>query len=286
MLKREATMPGHGNHWEALYDLDTYVNEVLVRDAREARLVDRHPCVDVANGADRTEEVFCLRWGGERLAHDILVVSDSRKGSRFFYSSYPVLLDGLRCTVTLDHFEPWEHGIEAWMCGYVGAKSGLIWFFDTRYYAGSAIHRPGDRVEVSLAGLAYFLRPIRVRSFEVQDGELWEMARQQRLEQGETEAEASRPVEIHLTGAAILLPFARGLCDEAEFQGVIDAIDMFEHDGQKIYRLEIVVMRPDDEDFPLPVFVSERGLDGYVPRLGDDVEGVLWLQGQILGPAA
>lgn len=279
-------MPGHGNHWEVLYDLDTYTNEVLIRDVQESRLVDRHPCVDVANGSDRTEEVFCLRWGGDRLARDTLVVSDSRKGSRFFFSAYPVLLDGLRYTITLDRFEPWEHGIEAWVRGHVGTASASIRFFDTRYYAGSAIHQPGDRIDVSLAGLAYFLRPVQVRSFEIKEGRLWEMERQRRLEQGEIEEEASRPVEIHMTGAAVFLLFKGGQCDEAQFQGVIDAVDMFEHDGQTIYRLEMVVMRPDDKDFRLPVFVSERGLDGYVPRLGDDVEGILWLQGQILGPAA
>ena len=52
-----------------------------------------------------------------------------------------------------------------------------------------------------------------------------------------------------------------------------------------IYRLEMVVMRPDDQSFRLPVFASERALDGYVPQLGEDVEGMLWLQGSLLGAA-
>jgi hypothetical protein len=47
----------------------------------------------------------------------------------------------------------------------------------------------------------------------------------------------------------------------------------------------MIVMRPDDNEFRLPVFVSEYALEGYVPRLGEDVEGVLWLQGQIIGLA-
>ena len=85
-----------------------------------------------------------------------------------------------------------------------------------------------------------------------------------------------------MTGAAIFLP--RGsdgdARDDAQFQGVIEAIDTFEHDGQKVYRLEMVLMRPEDEEFRMPVYASERALDGYVPRLGEDVEGVMWVQGR------
>lgn len=114
---------------------------------------------------------------------------------------------------------------------------------------------------------------------------MWQMERERRLKEGETEAEASRPVEIHMTGASIFLPKGgEENPDDAQFQGVIDALDSFEHDGQRIYRMEMVVMRPDDEEFRIAVFASEYVLDGYVPRLGEDVEGILWLQGRVIRP--
>lgn len=112
---------------------------------------------------------------------------------------------------------------------------------------------------------------------------MWEMERERRLKEGKSEKEACQPVEIHMTGASIFLP--RGgdeNPDDAQFQGVIDALDSFEHDGQRVYRMEMVVMRPDDEEFRIAVFASEHVLDGYVPRLGEDVEGILWLQGRII----
>lgn len=56
-------MPGHGSHWEALYDLDEYAREKLPRDWREGRLICRAPCMDVVNGSERLEEVACLRYG-------------------------------------------------------------------------------------------------------------------------------------------------------------------------------------------------------------------------------
>jgi hypothetical protein len=38
------------------------------------------------------------------------------------------------------------------------------------------------------------------------------------------------------------------------------------------------------KNFAVAVFASEHVLDGYVPRLGEDVEGILWLQGRVIGP--
>lgn len=272
-------MPGHGDHWEALYFLDDYVKNKLPRDVQNGSLVCSADCVDVEGGTDRTEQVTCFRWGNNPIANQSLVVSNSAKGANIFFSAYPVLLDGIKTKVTITKIEPWEYGIEGWIHGKVCKEGANICFFDTMYFAGSAALKKGDVVEYDLAGLAYLLRPVQRRTFEIDQGPLWEMTKKQRLEDGESPELANRPVEIHMTGAATFLPRSGDSCDEAEFQGVIESVDTVEHDGQKIYRLEIVLMRPDDEEFRVPVYASEKALNGYVPRLGEDVEGVLWLQG-------
>jgi len=259
-------------------------SEVISRDLQDSKLVSEHPCVDVVNGTDRSESVYCLRWGGDRIAHDLLVVSNAQSESREFFSAYPVALDGIRHTLELDHFAPWPYGIEAWAYGNVTQGGLPLCFFDTQYYAGSAACQPGQMLEVSLAAWAYTLQPISLRKFEIKEGPLWEMTRQRRLDDGESEDEAARAVDIHMTGASIFLPrFGKVAPDEAEYQGVISAVDTITHDGQLVYRLEMVVARPDDDAFKLAVYASEHVLDGYVPRLGEDVQGVLWLQGQIIG---
>lgn len=275
-------MPGHGNHWETLYDVDEYVADKLPRDIKDSKLVCQHPCMDVQSKSERSEEVACLRFGTNRLANQILVVSDTPNASRFLFSGYPVALDGVVQTVTVDRLSPWEYGIEGWVHAKA-ADTASISFFDTMYFAGSNQLAAGQKIDVSFAGLAYWLRPIQMRSFEVKEGPMWEMEKERRLKEGKSEKEACQPVEIHMTGASIFLP--RGgdeNPDDAQFQGVIDALDSFEHDGQKVYRMEMVVMRPDDEEFRIAVFASEHVLDGYVPQLGEDVEGILWLQGRVI----
>lgn len=275
-------MPGHGDHWETLYAAEDYVQSKISRDIQEGSFVGSAECVDVEDGTDRTEQVACLRWGSDRLANQILVVSNSAKQSNFLFSGYPIVLDGVPTEVTISKVEPSEYGIEGWVHGSVNREGASICYFDTMYFAGTAVLKEGDVVNYELAGLAYWLRPIQLRSFEVREGGMWEMKKQRRLEAGESLEEASRPVDVHMTGAAIFLP--RGsdgdARDDAQFQGAIEAIDSFEHDGQKIYRLEMVLMRPGDEEFRMPVYASYRALDGYVPRLGEDVEGVMWVQGR------
>ena len=72
-------------------------------------------------------------------------------------------------------------------------------------------------------------------------------------------------------------------CDDAEFAGVIDDIQSFQHGEIAMCRLEVVVLRPGDESFRLLIFVSEVVLNGYVPRLGEDVRGLMWVQGYVVG---
>lgn len=272
-------MPGHGDHWESLYSLDDYVESKLQRDIQQGTLVCSADCVDVEGGTDRTEQVMCFRWGSGKIANQSLVVTNSAKQSNVFFSAYPVILDGIESEFTVTSVEPWEFGIEGWIRGAVCQDQAKICLFDTMYFAGSSELKEGDKARFKLAGLAYVLRPIERKSFEIDKGPIWEMTKQDRLKDGESLESASRPVEISMAGAALFLQRSGDSCDEAEFQGAIDDISVVEHDLQKIYRLEMVLIRPGDDEFRLPVYASEKVLNGYEPKLGDDVEGVLWLQG-------
>jgi hypothetical protein len=276
-------MPGHGNHWCALYGDDADIEAIIVRDLEDSTLVDSFLCVDVAHGTERAEEVSCLRWGQGSVVEDTLVVTDSTQQERFLFSAYPVIREGTQHTVTVDEVDPWEYGVEAWVHVRVTAEEIPLVFFDVRYYAGSECLQPGQKIDVSLAGLAYSLEPLKQTSFEIGEGPFWEMQKQSRLDEGKSLEEAEQPVTIHLNGMAALLPGSGECCDEAEFHGVIEVITHFEHDGKTIYRLEIVLLRPGDDVFKLPVFVSEVVLNGYVPRLGEDVQGVMWIQGYLVG---
>lgn len=277
-------MPGHGNHWETLYPLDEAFQDRIARWCQEGIFVGDADCMDVLHGSNRPEAVRCLRWGGDRLTNQVLVVTDSSEPSQFLYSAYPVALDGAPLPVTVRRITPWTHGLEGWVEADVIGAGMPIHFFDNLFYAGAAHLQPGQQAEFVLAGLAYVLKPIEQQFIEVGEGALWEMERDQRLANGASPEEAAQPVRIHMAGAAIFwqLGNSEESPDDAQFQGTIEAIDSFEHDSQRAYRLELLLGRTDGE-FRLPVFAAAKVLQGYVPRLGEDVQGVLWLQGYRVG---
>jgi hypothetical protein len=276
-------MPGHGDHWSAVYGDETEIEPVIRRDLVESKLIDFYTCADIVNGTERAEEISCLRWGVDPIVEDMLVVTDSVQQNRNFVTGFPVLTKGIVHTAVVERVEPWEGGIEGWLHVNVTAEEVGLAFFDVRYYAGSASLVSGQQVNVCLAGLAYSLRPMAQTSIEVVQGAFWEMEKQRRLDEGESEDEASKPVTIMLAGMALLVPRGGEQCDDAEFSGVIEAIQTFSHAGIPMYRLELVVLRAGDDAFKLPVFVSESVLNGYVPRLGEDVQGVMWIQGHLHG---
>ena len=130
-------MSGHGNHWTALYGEDEDIATFIARDIKDGTRIDSFACVDVANETENEESVICLRWGHGAIVEDMLVVTESAKQSKFLFSGYPVLLEGIRHSVTVDRVEPWEHGIGGWLHALVTNEKIPLTFFDTRYYAGS-----------------------------------------------------------------------------------------------------------------------------------------------------
>jgi hypothetical protein len=52
--------------------------------------------------------------------------------------------------------------------------------------------------------------------------------------------------------------------------------------GQEAWRVRITVIRCDDQDMDLDVFITQRVWQGkQPPEVGADVEGHLWLQGRL-----
>jgi len=116
-------MPGHGNHWETIRDVEIYIKEELSNELQESTLVCRAPCIDVEGGTEKPEEVFCLRYGSDRFANQMLLVSNTTGNNNIFFSGYPVSLDGNKYSVTIDRIEPWQYGIEGYVHGQANPGS-------------------------------------------------------------------------------------------------------------------------------------------------------------------
>jgi hypothetical protein len=209
----------------------------------------------------------------------LLLVTDSTDRSHYVFSGYPVLLDGQRYELEVEAVRPWEYGIEGWVEGSLFGELSLG-LFDTMFFMGSAQLAVGQRVPYEIAALAYQMRPAEPMKFEIAEGPLWLWEREERLNRGETAEEASRPVEVCMEDTTIFLPNNDERCDEAYIRGLVRRYETVHHDGRKVYRVEVVVGRTDNGDLPLPTYVAERCLEGFVPRIGQAVEALVWIQGR------
>jgi len=244
-------MPGHADHWQAICGLEHYTREVVVRDYENSELIGSAACRDVFNQTRRKETVACLRRSSGRISHDLLVVTDSRRDEWVPFTAFPVLHDGQAHQVTIRAIEPWQHGIEAWIHGWLSAEKRPITWFDSHHWRDGARLRAGQTVEVCLAALAYSLQ-----SAELQP----------------------EPWPRH---DSPLLPCGgKDNPDDWLFQSTIDEIECLKHDDCDFFRLSMTFRHPGEEFISLPIFVAKQVLGGYKPHLGDKVSGALWLQGR------
>lgn len=275
-------MPGHGNHWEALYNLEEVRGSFISRMWVEGETVCRARCMDVRHETEHPEEVVCLRQGDAAIANQLLLVTDSKDNSHHVFSGYPVLLDGHRYALQVKVVRPWEYGIEGWVEGSLFGELPVS-LFDTMFFMGSDQLEQEQWVTYDIAALAYRMRLAEIMQFQITEGPLWMLEREERLGRGESPEEASRPVEVRMDDAAVFLPEGDDQCDEAYVRGVVQACKTMQHDGQTVYRVDVIVAKTDNGDFTLPVYVAERCLDGFVPEIGQPVEATVWIQGRRVG---
>jgi len=82
------------------------------------------------------------------------------------------------------------------------------------------------------------------------------------------------------------LPIDTWDADDYQFRGPVKTVTSIDDVlGQRVWRVRITVMRFEDEDADLDVFITERAWeDSEPPAVGQDIEGELWLQGRLWSP--
>jgi hypothetical protein len=135
-----------------------------------------------------------------------------------------------------------------------------------------------------LAGLAYFLEVTRPEPIFITNPETIRAMRMNRpVEEGDVDPTIDlSPIEVRMEGAAILFPREDLSPDDCEFQAPVKEIETFRMNGRDVMRLRCTVMRS-EEDIDIELYATGEALRGTRPQVGDDVRGMLWLQGHLAG---
>jgi len=225
-------------------------------------------------------EAICLSWPRRKLG--VLMVIKPSEQSNALESFFPFVGKGAEHTITINRVHVWHGGFEAQISAKLG--SNLISFFDPLYVINREWYVSGNQYQFILTGLAYSCRKAKNLTMDVR---LPEDARKAILEALGDEAEDVDIDTLHTQGMAGLLPTEEGDIDEYEFRGPVKAVEGIEMLGQPAWKLRTTVTRDleTNDDVDLDIIVTHKAWEGgKPPKVGEDIEGFLWLQGFLWMP--
>jgi hypothetical protein len=275
----------HGAHWSALSaDVESLTDERIPEILRDGTLgYQAHARVTGPDDVVRMEEVSELLHGSGPIRFMAYVATDATRadGHRVFVAAFPVCWEGTTRALCIDEVTVDDGDVEAVVTARLSAERGLLWFFDPHHFVAPARYQPGTRIEFILAGLAYILRPASFDTVEVTHADLLKTHRQRMVEKDPTiDPRTITSVPISFEQAAFMFP-RPDRPEEAEFMTTIDQVDHFECLGFRFSRIWGTFTRSEDgEPLRLPVYASPKALGEYRPKVGDRVEGAMWLQGR------
>lgn len=269
-----------GSHWDPFEEDRTAVLKRLPEMLAKAQLQKGYGQFYAAVRAVPTDwpRGAHLIWPGPE--HGVTVTLRSEKTANMVTSIYPCIGGASEVSVRIDRVLVWEGGVEA----QIDAEwNGVpVTFFDTHFLINRAWYEAGESYNFILAGLAYAAKPSEIMELPFTPNPeqvAWERVL---AELNGTPAPAE-PKSLSLKGMAILMPVSDWDADDYSFRGPVKSVKPADQVlGQEAWRVRITVMRCDDQDMDLDVFITHRVWQGKLPpQVGDDVEGHLWLQGRL-----
>lgn len=286
-----------GSHWLPFVDDPVEIFKRLPEISRS--LV---PFEGFGDGKHRAPGEIPSDWpNGAHLARpapDVSLMATLRieKDANRIVAVYPFHQLGSQHTMRLRTVTVWEDGCTAQLTASIG--SAELTFFDTAYLSNRVWYQAGWVYDFILTGFAYSARPAEQMEIEVDAHP--EIVRWLETVRGEgsAELEDGPQTSFSLAGMAALIPIEEWDRDDYEFRGTVTEVKEV-HDilGQDGWRVRTTVLRDvldadelgDDRsgDLGLDIVITRKAWEGSeAPRVGQDIEGHLWLQGRLDFPHA
>lgn len=194
-------------------------------------------------------------------------------------SFFPFFALGSQDTLILREVTIWEGGLEAQITADWG--DSIITFFDSQFLINRLWYESGNSYDFILTGIAYNANPAEKMeiTFNRHPDEIAWM--NQQLQENEAIHEIN--CTLGLEGAMLLLPIQDWDVDDYSFRAPIKSVTEFtDWLGQDGWRVRAPVMRFDNKDADLDIVITHRAWSGSEsPKVGQDIEGNLWLQGYL-----
>ncbi len=271
-----------GSHWEPFYeDSDPIFDrlpELISQTSVFAGFGDMYPAPRKL--PTNWKEGFHLCWPAPRCGLVLTLLIEENGNS--LVGVCPYFSEGIEVSIEINEVTVWQNGSAAQIEGNWGNAS--VTFFDVSFLSNRAWYEAGKSYQFILSGIAYTAKPAELNELRVEhhpDTLNWI---QTIAEKGNEEVPFTQePETIQLKGSAMFLPVDEWDRDDYWFRGTICRVTTFDDWlGQSGWRVRVTVMRFDDENTDLDIFITRRVWAGTnPPETGQDIQGRLWLQGRL-----
>jgi len=233
------------------------------------------------NAKNDKSETIMMAWpqeGGLRVG----TIMHAEKEGQFQPITVMPLLEGVPQDMTVEAVYPWSNGACAFVaaCRNEGAEP-LV--FQTMFYYRDreSLATPGLRQTFLLAGMAYGIRKALLDELTITEGPQYEEYAKKWLEKNPDKTRLDVPqLKVDLRGQSTILP--GNAPGDYQLRANITAVQEGEFDGKKYYILPFLLGAETKEPLTLLMYVTERACHGYVPKVGDDIDAIIWLQGRVI----
>jgi len=304
---------GHGNHWEIFSDdLEDFIANTIPLALQEGITIT--PKTQTATLVNRLLEQGELAAAGIQYSdNEIIELSpyllavialnvlneDTGKESNLFYSAYPCFPDGVLIQTSINSIGIQPNRLEARLDLVIDDDGPIIYAFDTQFWQNRGMYQENFKHQFYLSGLSYEIEPLVEKEIVIDDPEFIrkhharmdyldkhgayskEYDEEQALQEWEPGSEEDlEPIHFSLEKMAAYLPDNQ-VSDDASFQGEIVSIvkNNYQLFGVNFWKLDIIIIRYDDEDIAVPIYVADHLFkDDWQPEVGDSVRGTAWFQ--------
>ena len=218
-----------------------------------------------------------LRFVPDKSNIGVEIVVEEEKKHNSFVTCYP-FFRGIKNKVSIVDIKADSDRLAGFVKISMNEASPM-WMFNP-FYAHSITEMKKlvakGKAELSISGLALQLEKTPKTVFKIDKGGMYEVALKEFLEKHPDKTKKDFPyVEVDASHASGLMP--SDCLDGYEFSSDIYKVEKFRFMDMDFYCLEIEVLRDGDIGMKLNLYANSEMLNGYKPKVGDNVHGYMQL---------
>lgn len=282
--KEAAKSLGHGSHWEALGLEGEPLMQFLQGVVPHAGVVGEFPA---PWPGEPCREIVQLELPQGSLAFAAIVGRNNPQQHFEVLSAFPILAHTTEWTVQVDGTSDCYGTVEGTVHGETATDHPLEWFAP-RFGIEAAQWREPGRARVKLfAALALAIAPFDAEPIVVTEGPRIDELREELRAEGRHDEADRRDLSVTYETSMMRTIFS-SFHDHHEFVGRVCGVRAIRPRPEiHGWRIDLECLPDDTSERRLPLYVFAAALkNGYMPKRGDLVQGLAWLQGSLAADPA